>query len=76
MGEVRLPGGGGEGLWSEVLGLYLHGRGRELRLYDSVGGRDLHTYEEEVAARRRRQRHGKGKLRPGVPRRHVPPRKP
>ena len=49
--EVRLPGGGGEGLWSEVLGLYLHGRGRELRLYDPVGGGDLRTYEEEAAAR-------------------------
>ena len=48
----ELPGGGGEGLWSELLGLYLHGHGRELRLYDPVGGRDPHTYEEEVAARR------------------------
>ena len=52
LSEVRLPGGGEEGLWSEVLGLYLRGRGRELRLYDPVGGRDLRTYEEEVAARR------------------------
>ena len=49
---VRLPDGGGEGLWSEALGLYLHGRGRELRLYDPVCGGDLRTYEEEVAARR------------------------
>ena len=52
LGEVRLPGGGVEGLWSEALGLYLHGRGRELRLYDPVDGRDLRTHEEEVAARR------------------------
>ena len=50
---VRAPGGGGEeGVWSEVLGLYLYGRSRELRLYDPVGGRELHTHEEEAAARR------------------------
>ena len=52
LGEVRLPGGGVEGLWSEVLGLYLYGRGRELRLYDPVGGEELRTHEEEIAARR------------------------
>ena len=49
--EVRVPGGG-EGLWSGVLGLYLYGRGRDLRLYDPVGGEELRTHEEEVAARR------------------------
>ena len=49
--EVRLPGGGEEGLWSGVLGLYLYGRGRELRLYDPEGGGELRTYEEEAAAR-------------------------
>ena len=47
---VRVPGGGEEGVWSGVLGLYLYGRGRELRLYDPVGGRELRTHEEEVAA--------------------------
>ncbi len=48
---VRVPGGGGEeGVWSGVLGLYLYGRGRELRLYDPVVGRELRTHEEEVAA--------------------------
>ena len=52
LAEVRLPGGGEEGLWSEVLGLYLYGRGRELRLYDPVGGEELRTHEEEIAARR------------------------
>ena len=50
---VRVPGGGGEeGVWSGVLGLYLYGRGRELRLYDPVEGRELRTHEEEAAARR------------------------
>ena len=35
-----------------MLGLYLYGRGRELRLYDPVGGEELRTHEEEIAARR------------------------
>ena len=39
-------------MWSEVLGLYLYGRGRELRLYDPVVGEELRTHEEEIAARR------------------------
>ena len=43
---------GAWGLWSEVLGLYLHRRGRALRLRDPATGRDLLTHREETAARR------------------------
>ena len=44
---------GGEGVWSEVLGLYLCHRGwGTLRLYDPEAGRDLRTLREEAAARR------------------------
>ena len=43
---------GAWGLWSEVLGLYLHRRGRALRLRDPATGRDLLTHREVAAARR------------------------
>ena len=43
---------GAWGLWSEVLGLYLHRRGRALRLRDPATGRDLLTHREETIARR------------------------
>ena len=39
-------------LYSEVLGLSLHARGRALRLHDPATGEDLLTPEEESAARR------------------------
>ena len=38
-------------LWSAVLGLALHGRGEQLRLYDPAGQRWLPTPPEEAAAR-------------------------
>ena len=47
----RMPDGAW-GLWSEVLGLYLHRRGRALRLRDPATGRDLLTHREVAAARR------------------------
>ena len=39
-------------LWSEVLGLALHARGEQLRLYDPTGQRWLPTPQEEAIARR------------------------
>lgn len=46
-------GHGSEGVWSEVLGLYVCHRGRgKLRLHDPASGRDLRTHGEETAARR------------------------
>ena len=39
-------------LWSVALGLVLHGRGEQLRLYDPAGQRWLPTPQEETAARR------------------------
>ena len=39
-------------LWSAVLGLALHERGEQLRLYDPAGQRWLPTPQEEAAARR------------------------
>ena len=39
-------------LWSAALGLALHGRGTQLRLYDPAGQRWLPTPQEEEAARR------------------------
>ena len=39
-------------LWSAVLGLALHGRGEQLRLYDPERQRWLPTPQEEAAARR------------------------
>ena len=51
LAPVRLAGGR-EGVWSEVLGLHLYGRGQALRLRDPVAGRDLLTHREEAAARR------------------------
>ena len=39
-------------LWSVALGLALHGRGEQLRLYDPAGQRWLPTPQEEAAARR------------------------
>ena len=47
---VQLPGGA-PALYSEVLGLSLHARGRALRLRDPATGEDLLTLEEESAAR-------------------------
>ena len=47
---VQLPGGA-PALYSEVLGLSLHARGRALRLRDPATGEDLLTPEEESAAR-------------------------
>ena len=51
LARSRMPDGTW-GLWSEVLGLYLHRRGRALRLRDPATGRDLLTHREETAARR------------------------
>ena len=50
--EMRLPWGA-RALRSEVLGLSLRVRARDraLRLYDSVSGEDLLTFDEEAAAR-------------------------
>ena len=50
--EMRMPWGA-RALRSEVLGLSLHVRARDraLRLYDSVSGEDLLTFDEEAAAR-------------------------
>ena len=48
---VRLPDGR-EGLWSEVLGLYLCSEGQALRVHEPATGRDLRTPGEEAAARR------------------------
>ncbi len=45
------PGEDGS-LWSEVLGLALHARGEQLRLYDPAGQRWLPTPQEEATARR------------------------
>ena len=47
----RLPDGR-EGLWSEVLGLYLCSEGQALRVHEPATGRDLRTPGEEAAARR------------------------
>ncbi len=51
LARSRMPDGAW-GLWSEVLGLYLHRRGRALRLRDPATGRDLLTHREETIARR------------------------
>ena len=51
LARSRMPDGVW-GLWSEVLGLYLHRRGRALRLRDPATGRDLLTHREVAAARR------------------------
>ena len=51
LARSRMPDGAW-GLWSEVLGLYLHRRGRALRLRDPATGRDLLTHREVAAARR------------------------
>ena len=51
LARSRMPDGA-RGLWSEVLGLYLHRRGRALRLRDPATGRDLLTHREETIARR------------------------
>ena len=51
LAPVRLPDGG-EGVWSEVFGLYLCRRGQALRLHDPVTRRDLRTLGEEAAAGR------------------------
>ena len=52
LGTERM-GDGTEGVWSEVLGLYLCHRGRgRLRLHDPSVGRDLVTPWEQPAARR------------------------
>ena len=51
LARSRMPDGAW-GLWSEVLGLYLHRRGHALRLRDPATGRDLLTHREETAARR------------------------
>ena len=50
--RTRVPWGE-RALHSEVLGLSLHVRARDraLRLYDSVSGEDLLTFDEEAAAR-------------------------
>ncbi len=47
-----LPVGEDGSLWSAVLGLALHVRGTQLRLYDPAGQRWLPTPQEEAAARR------------------------
>ena len=50
---VPAAGGGKDGaLWSVALGLALHGRGEQLRLYDPARQRWLPTPQEETAARR------------------------
>ncbi len=52
-GRYRPLAVGADGsLWSAVLGLALHERGEQLRLYDPAGQRWLPTPQEETAARR------------------------
>ena len=52
-GSYRPLAVGADGsLWSAVLGLALHERGEQLRLYDPAGQRWLPTPQEETAARR------------------------
>ncbi len=52
-GQYRpLPPAEDGSLWSAVLGLALHERGEQLRLYDPAGQRWLPTPQEETAARR------------------------
>ena len=52
-GRYRPLAAGEDGaLWSVALGLALHGRGEQLRLYDPAGQRWLPTPQEETAARR------------------------
>ena len=53
LSPVGVPGGGGQGMWSEALGLYLCRRGQALRVYDPATGRVFLTHREEAAARRK-----------------------
>ena len=52
LSPVGLPGGGGQGLWSEAPGLYLCRRGQALRLYDPAAGRVFLTHREAAARRK------------------------